>query len=125
MRTPCEGVVRLVLPGFRSLIAKNLIEKYNFSQVTAAKKLGTTQATISHYLYSKRGVKVLKQLESIDSVRFLADQIAARIATQNLSPVEAMLEFCELCKVLRTENVICDIHKRLIVLPETCELCHS
>jgi predicted transcriptional regulator len=125
MRTPCEGVVKLVLPGFRSLIAKNLIEKYNFSQVTAAKKLGTTQATISHYLYSKRGVKILKQLESIDSVRSLADQIATRIATQNLSPVEAMLKFCELCKMLRTKDMICDIHKRFIALPEKCELCHS
>lgn len=125
MRPPCEGVVKFVLPGFRSLIAKNLIEKYNFSQVTAAKKLGTTQATISHYLYSKRGVKILKQLESIDSVRSLADQIATRIATQNLSPVEAMLKFCELCKVLRTKDVICHIHKGLMALPETCELCHS
>lgn len=125
MRTPCEGVVKFVLPGFRSLIAKNLIEKYNFSQVTAARKLGTTQATISHYLYSKRGVKILRQLESIDSVRSLADQIATRIATQNLSPVEAMLKFCELCKALRTKDVICHIHKRFIALPETCELCHS
>jgi predicted transcriptional regulator len=124
MRTPCEGVVKFILPGFRSLIAKNLIEKYNFSQVTAAKKLGTTQATISHYLYSKRGVKILKQLESIDYVRSLADQIAARIATQNLSPAESMLKFCELCKTLRTGNVICKIHKRFIALPEKCELCY-
>jgi predicted transcriptional regulator len=123
MRTPCEGVVKFILPGFRSLIAKNLIEKYNFSEVTAAKKLGTTQATISHYLYSKRGVKLLKQLESIDYVRSLADQIAARIATQNLSPAESMLKFCELCKTLRTGNIICKIHKRFIALPEKCELC--
>jgi predicted transcriptional regulator len=123
MRTPCEGVVKFILPGFRSLIAKNLIEKYNFSEVTAAKKLGTTQATISHYLYSKRGVKILKQLESIDYVRSLADQIAARIATQNLSPAESMLKFCELCKTLRTGNIICKIHKRFIALPEKCELC--
>jgi len=92
---------------------------------TAAKKLGTTQATISHYLYSKRGEKILKQLEPIDSVRSLADQIATRIATQNLSPVEAMLKFCELCKTLRTKDVVCDIHKRFIALPETCELCHG
>ena len=125
MRTPCEGVVRLVLPAFRSLIAKNLIEKYNFSQVTAAKRLGITQATISHYLYSKRGAKILKELESRDSVRSLADEIAMRIATQNLSPIEAMLKFCELCKILRTKDVVCCIHKQFITLPETCELCRS
>lgn len=125
MRPPCEGVVKLVLPAFRSLIAKNLIEKYNFSQVTAAKKLGTTQATISHYLYSQRGVKILKQLESIDSVRSMADEIAIRITTQNLSPIDAMLKFCGLCKALRAKDAICDVHRRFIALPEACELCRS
>ena len=33
MRPPCELVVRYVLPTFRSLVAKELIEKYDLSQV--------------------------------------------------------------------------------------------
>ena len=63
MYLACEVVARYILPIFRSLIAKDLIEKYNFTQVEAAEKLGTTQAAISQYLHSKRGYKGLEQFE--------------------------------------------------------------
>ncbi len=123
MRPPCELVVRLVLPAFRSLVAKALIEKYHFSQVAAAGKLGTTQAAISHYLYSKRGDKRMRQLEAIPSVQSIADEVALGIATDRFSPFDAMLKFCELCKNLRTQDLICDLHKDFISVPEACDLC--
>ena len=74
MRPPCELVVRYILPTFRSLIAKELVEKYHFSQNDAAKKLGTTQAAISHYLSSKRGHKRMKELETVAKVQFVAKE---------------------------------------------------
>jgi len=123
MRPPCELVVRSVLPAFRSLVAKSLIEKYHFSQVAAAEKLGTTQASISHYLYSKRGDKRLKQLEASPSVRSIADEIAEGIAAEKLSPFDAMLEFCKLCRALRTGDLICDWHKDFLAVPEACDVC--
>ena len=123
MRTPCELVVKFVLPAVRSLVAKTLVEKYHFSQVAAAQKLGTTQATISHYLYSKRGDKRIKQLEAIPSIQSAADEIALGIATEKFSPFDAMLKFCELCKNLRTQNIICELHKDFLVVPESCDLC--
>lgn len=125
MRTPCESVVKLVLPAFRSLVAKELIEKYNFSQVAAAKKLGTTQAAVSYYLYSKRGGKRMKELEAIPSVRAAANQVAKGIATQSLSPIDAMLKFCELCRTLRTRNLVCTMHKGFITVPSVCDVCRS
>jgi len=125
MRPPCESVVKLVLPAFRSLIAKELIEKYNFSQVNAAKKLGTTQAAISYYLYSKRGEKRMKELEAIPYVQSMTNQVASGIATQSLSPFEAMLKFCELCKILRTKDLVCDMHKGLITVPAACDVCKT
>jgi len=125
MRPPCEPVVKLVLPAFRSLIAKDLIEKYNFSQVATAKKLGTTQAAISYYLYSKRGEKRMKELEAMPSVRSVAGQVASSIATQSLSPFEAMLKFCELCKALRTKDLVCDMHRGFITVPAACDVCGS
>lgn len=115
--------MRSVLPAFRSLVAKRLIEKYSFSQVAAAEKLGTTQASISHYLYSKRGDKRVKQLEASPSVRALVDKIARGIATKRLSAFDAMLQFCELCKVLRTGDLICDWHKGFLAVPEACDVC--
>lgn len=124
MRPPCELVVRYVLPAFRSLVAKELVGKYNFSQIAAAEKLGTTQATISYYLYSKRGDKRLRQLESIPSIQSAVNDIALGIATKKLSPLDSMLTFCKLCTVLRNRDVVCDLHRTDVAsLPKDCDIC--
>jgi predicted transcriptional regulator len=123
LRPPCELVVRSVLPAIRSLVAKRLIEKYHFSQVAAAEKLGTTQASISHYLYSKRGDKRIKQLEASPSAKAMVNEIAEGVATEKFSPFDAMLRFCKLCKILRTGDLICDWHKDFIEVPEACDVC--
>lgn len=123
LRPPCELVVRYVLPAFRSLVARELIEKYDFSQVAAAEKLGTTQAAISHYVYSKRGDKRIRQLETVSLVQSTASEVAQGIATGKVSAVEAMTNFCRLCMALRKQGVICDLHRDFISLPEPCNIC--
>ena len=123
MRPPCEVVVRSVLPAFRSLVARRLIEKYSFSQVAAAKKLGTTQASISHYLYSKRGEKTVKQLEASHSVQTIVHEIAQGIADDKISPLDAMMQFCKLCEALRSGDMICDWHKDCLAVPDACNVC--
>ena len=115
--------MRSVLPAFRSLVARQLIENYNFSQVAAAKKLGTTQASISHYLYSKRGEKMVKQLEASPSVQAIVTEIAEGIAAEKTSPFDAMLQFCRLCEALRSGDLICDSHKGCLSVPESCNVC--
>ena len=107
-----------VLPAFRSLVARSLIENFNFSQVAAAKKLGTTQASVSHYISSKRGEKMVKQLEDSPSVRAIVDEIAEGIAANKISPFDAMLQFCKLCEALRSKDLICDWHKSCLEIPE-------
>lgn len=123
LRPPCELVVRYVLPAFRSLVARELIEKYDFSQVAAAEKLGTTQAAISHYVYSKRGDKRIRQLETVSLVQSTASEVAQGIANGKVSAVEAMTTFCGLCMALRKQGVICDLHRDFISLPEPCNIC--
>lgn len=105
------------------MVARQLIENFNFSQVAAAKKLGTTQASISHYLYSKRGEKMVKQLEASPSVQAIVDEIAEGIAADKTSPFDAMLQFCKLCEALRTGDLICDWHKGCLTVPEACNGC--
>jgi hypothetical protein len=100
-----------------------LIEEFNFSQVAAAKKLGTTQASISHYLCSKRGEKMVKQLEDSPSVRAIVDEIAEGIAADKISPLDAMLQFCKLCAALRSGDLICDWHKGCLDIPDSCNVC--
>lgn len=123
MRPPCEIVVRYVLPTFRSMVAKELIEKYSMSQQVAAKKLGTTQAAVSYYLYDKRGDKRMKQLEAVPSIRLAASKVAKGIASENFSTLDAMTVFCELCVSLRRKDAICDLHRDLTTLPNNCEAC--
>jgi len=123
MRPPCELVVRYVLPAFRSLVARELVSRYHFSQGAAAEKLGTTQASVSYYLYSKRGTKRMTQLESVASIRSLVSEVAKGIATEELAPMDSLLRFCQLCTALRNRDVICDLHKDAAVLPENCDVC--
>lgn len=106
LRPPCELIVVYVLPAFRSLVARELIEKYGFTQVAAANKLGTTQATISHYLYSKRGGKKIKQLQSIPLVQSTASEVAEGIATEKFSIMDVALIFCKLCTALKDKGFI-------------------
>jgi predicted transcriptional regulator len=91
--------------------------------VAAAKNLGTTQASISHYLYSKRGEKMLKQLESSSAIRAIVAEIAEGIATEKLSPFDAMLQFCRLCEALRSGDVMPEWHKNFLAFPEICNVC--
>jgi predicted transcriptional regulator len=92
--------------------------------VAAAKKLGTTQASISHYLYSKRGEKMVKQLEDSPSVRAIVNEIAEGIAADKISPLDAMLQFCRLCEALRSSgDMICDWHRGCLDVPDSCNVC--
>ena len=101
----CEVVARYLLPIFRSMVAKELIEKYNFTQVSAAKKLGTTQAAISQYIHSKRGYKGAKQFRDIlPEIQALANETARTIAAGKMDTEDIMRKFCELCTILRKKN---------------------
>jgi len=107
MYPPCETVARSVLPVFRSLVAKELIEKYNYTQIEAAKKLGTTQAAISQYVHSKRGSKAAGQFREVSPMlQDAASEAAKRIATKSITNDEVMAIFCKLCTLLREEGKI-------------------
>ena len=125
MRPPCEVVVKSVLPAFRSLVARRLIEDFSFSQVKAAKKLGTTQASVSNYIYSKRGKKLVKQLENSPTVQTIVTEIAQGIAEDKISPFDAMLQFCKLCEALRSEDLFCDWNNGITTVSESCKVCSS
>jgi predicted transcriptional regulator len=102
MYFPCEAVVHNILPVFRSLVARELVEKYNFTQVEAAAKLGTTQASVSLYIHSKRGCKGIGQFEKIlPLIQCTSRDIAKGIATQRMSSEQIMSRFRELCMIMR------------------------
>src|SRR3990170_6277219 len=107
MFTSCETVARHLLPLYRSFVAKELVEKYNNTQMQAAKKLGTTQAAISQYLTSKRGHKGIPNYEDVaPQVQDAAVKVAKRLATKGMSTEEFSASFCELCAALRRTKKI-------------------
>ena len=107
MSTSCEKVSRHILPLYRSFTARELTEKYSFTQVNAAKSLGTTQAAISQYVTSKRGSKGIQNYEEIaPSVQKAAAQAARQISEEKMTAEEFSVSFCELCNELRREKKI-------------------
>jgi predicted transcriptional regulator len=107
MSTSCESIARYLLPLYRAFVAKELIEKYNFTQVEAAKRLGTTQAAISQYMTSKRGHRRIPNYEEMAPlVQNTAAKAAERIATAKMNRKEFSASFCELCKYLQNNKMI-------------------
>ena len=54
-------------------MAKELIEKYCYTQKQAAQKLGTTQPAISQYLSSKRGSKGIPNYDEVAPIKYNMD----------------------------------------------------
>ncbi len=76
------------------MIASTLIEKYKLTQVRVATLLGTTQPAISHYLRSKRGMKVLNFIRGDEELMKMIDELAGRLVRG-----EAIKDlFCEICR---------------------------
>jgi uncharacterized protein len=98
MSARCETIGKFVLPVFRSLVAKELVNTYHLTQVDAAKKLGTTQAAISQYINSKRAFKGTQQFGDIlPTITEIANKTAKRLTDKEITWGEVTLDFCNLC----------------------------
>ncbi|RLF03922.1 MAG: Fis family transcriptional regulator [Thermoprotei archaeon] len=101
MAAPCEVANKYIIPAIRSLIARKLIDEYKFTQMSAAKKLGVTQAAISQYLYSKRGFKVADKLLSKPELRDKLERMVKMIVEEDLTIDDLMSGICEVCRAYR------------------------
>lgn len=98
MDPQCEIIGKYVLPIFRSMLAKELVQKYNFSQTEAAKKIGTTQAAVSQYLSSKRAYKGIEHVEQfLPKIQVMADETARKIVNKEIGAGDVTFDFCKLC----------------------------
>jgi hypothetical protein len=66
---------------------------------------------------------MVKQLEASPSIQKMVEDIAEGIAANKTTPFDAMLQFCKLCEVLRSGDLICDWHKECLTIPEACNVC--
>lgn len=107
MRPPCEVVVKYMLPKFRAMVAEELVEKHGMTQMTAASKLGMTQAAVSYYLSSKRGFKAEKFSKDPNCKSAVSE--AAALLSEEEAPSARVVElFCKCCKTLKSKCDLCE-----------------
>ena len=98
MSARCETIGKYVLPVFRALVAKELVNTHHLTQVEAAQKLGTTQAAISQYVNSKRAFKGTEQLNgALPKIQTQAQKTAEKLAEGKISWAEVTVDFCKIC----------------------------
>ena len=98
MDPQCEIIGKYVLPIFRSMLAKELVQKYHLSQTETAKKLGTTQAAVSQYLSSKRAYKGIEHVEQyLPKIQAMAEETARKLNNKEISTLDVTPVFCHLC----------------------------
>ena len=94
----CETIGKYVLPVFRSLVAKELINTHRLTQVEAAQRLGTTQAAISQYINSKRAFKGTEKFGDISpKLQAMARVTAKQLVNREITHEAVSLDFCKLC----------------------------
>jgi uncharacterized protein len=105
MDPQCEIIGKYALPLYRSMLAKELVQKHHLSQTEAAKKLGTTQAAVSQYLSSKRAYKGIHQVqEYLPKIQAMAQETAEKLVSKEISPGDLTLDFCKLCSTFCKSN---------------------
>ncbi len=103
MKTPCEIVNKRYLPSIRAMIAKELAEKHNCTQMKIAEWLGVTQAAISQYLSSKRAGKE-RILKIRPEIKEFVQEITLKLANGEKEKFNIGEEICNICKSLKLKE---------------------
>ncbi|MEM2890298.1 MAG: helix-turn-helix domain-containing protein [Candidatus Hadarchaeum sp.] len=107
MKPLCELVSGQVLPTIRAMVVKDLVRRYELSQVEVAKKLGITQPAVSQYLSALRGKRELekKLMKSIGSdIKSLVDDVASG----KLSQADVVRRYCAICSRMKKKGIFQD-----------------
>lgn len=122
MKPVCEMIVQEILPSVRAMVAVKLIKTYSFSQEQAAKKMGTSQPAISQYKREIRGHKS-RVFKNNPKLMEMVDSMAGRVATGELSSLDITLEFCRICRHIRSHGLLCEMHREQHPAMEGCSIC--
>ena len=122
MKPFCEIIVQEILPALRALIAKELLETHKLTQQEVAKKLGISQAAVSQYRREMRGFKT-KLLEKDKEVIKNIEDLAAKIASDDVDTISSTDQCCLICKTVRNKKLICELHTEASPNFEGCKAC--
>lgn len=126
MLLPSEIESQWLIPATRSIIARELVTKYNFSQEDVAAILGITQAAVSNYISGNRGDnKIIRKLRSNYRVMEFVNDITENLSTNYSFTPYCMAKYIELFNYVKHSLFICEVHHSIEdqIDDSLCEVC--
>ena len=120
MKPPCEMVVWYIIPAVRSEIAKELL-KLGMKQKDISEILDITQPAVSQYISDKRGHGV----KFNEEIQLLIREFAEDLYEKHANEKDIIPRTCQICKMVKTEDIMCQLHKEKDNIPLNCSACLS
>jgi len=126
MFTPYEIIVKSILPAIRSVLVKELSEKYGYKQIDIAKSLYITQASVSYYMTHSRG-KYMEEVARHPDVVKMIKKLARKIHSEKPTKEELIKEINDIIMYIMAKEYICEVHKALEsdIDIEECKVCEA
>jgi len=118
VRPPCEIVVWYVIPTIRSELAKELLN-LGMKQKQISEILDITQPAVSQYISDKRGHGIKFEPEIQNIIKDFARDLVEGKASQ----IDIIPKMCEICKKIKAEEIVCQMHKEKDNIPLNCNAC--
>ena len=118
MKPPCEMVVWYVIPAIRSELAKDLLN-LGMKQKDISELMDITQPAVSQYLTDKRG----SGIQFNDDVKELISDFADDLYNKNAGKSDIISRTCAICKKIKTEDILCQLHQEKGDIPADCKAC--
>ena len=118
MKPPCEIVVWYIIPGIRSVLAKELF-KLDMKQKDISELLDITQPAVSQYLSDKRG----NEIEFSEETFQMIHDFAIGLKEGEISKLDVIPRMCSVCRNIKTEDIMCFLHKEKGSAPDQCKAC--
>ena len=122
-KPPCMIVVQYILPALRVAIARELAKEYGLKKTKVAQMMEVTPAAVTQYLNSSRGDHASNVIEGSSKVRGLVSEIANNLAVEETAPDVLLMKVCKACHTIRTEELICELHKEAMPSLKKIESC--
>jgi predicted transcriptional regulator len=121
MKIPCELIVWYVLPSIRRELARELVDKHNFSQAEVARRFGVTDAAISQYLKAKRGTS--KEIENSGKYEDFRKEVESA-AVRMVNGSDIVTETCRICEMVKKSGMLVKVYEtRTGVRAPQCVTC--
>ncbi len=113
-------VVWYVIPTIRSELAKELL-KLGMKQKEISELLDITQPAVSQYISDKRG----HGIKLNDPIMEMIQQFALDLNEGRANQTDIIPRTCQICKMIKTEDIMCQLHKEKDNIPSDCSACLS